>query len=122
MPIPDAEARVADRADKGLPTLVTELWALVRDYAKQETVDPLKRLGRFIGFGLPGALLTGIGVVLLMLAGLRALQTETGEHLTGSWSWVPYAAMLVVTAAVAGLSARAVTSTKRKAAKKGSVA
>lgn len=113
---------MADRSEKGLPTLVTELWELVRDYAKQETVDPLKSLGRFLLYGLPGALLTGIGSVLLVLAGLRALQTETGDRLTGSLTWIPYAVMLVAAGLVAGLSARAVTTMKRKAAKRGSVA
>jgi choline-glycine betaine transporter len=43
-----------------------------------------------------GALALGIGVILLMLAGLRALQTETGSTFTGNWSWLPYLIVLVV--------------------------
>jgi NO-binding membrane sensor protein with MHYT domain len=59
-------------------------------YAKQETIDPLKGLGRFLGYGVFGAVVLGIGVSLLLLSGLRALQTETGSTFTGNWSWAPY--------------------------------
>lgn len=89
---------MADPAPKSLPDVVSELWALTRDYARQETIDPLKGVGRYLGFGLGGALLGGLGVLLLMLAGLRALQTQTGTALTGFWSWLPYFIVLAVAA------------------------
>ena len=76
--------------DKSLPTLVTELYELVLAYLRQETLEPVKGLGRFVGFGLAGSVVTGIGSVLLLLGGLRAIQSETGRHLQGSWSWAPY--------------------------------
>ena len=38
--------------DKGTGEVIGDLWQLVRDYAKQETIDPLKSIGRFLGFGL----------------------------------------------------------------------
>lgn len=107
--------------DKSLPTIASELWELVVAYAKQETVDPLKRLGGFLLKGVPGALLTGIGLVLLSLAGLRALQTETGDTFEGSWSWAPYGILLVASGLVAALSARAIGANKRKAQKKGRI-
>ena len=53
---------------------VGELKNLVVGYAKQETVEPLKSLGRYVGFGAAGGTCVGIGVVLLMLALLRGLQ------------------------------------------------
>lgn len=90
-------------SDKSLPTLASELWALVRDYAKQQTLEPLKGVGRFIGFGLAGALFVGTGLLLLAVGLLRALQTETGTHFQGNWSWVPYLVVLVVSSAVLGL-------------------
>lgn len=91
--------------DKSLPTLATELWELVRDYAKQQLVEPLKGAGRFVGYGVGGGILLGTGLVLLAVGLLRALQTETGSHLQGNWSWVPYLAVLAVSAAVIGLLA-----------------
>jgi hypothetical protein len=79
-----------------LPQLVVELRELLVAYFQQETVVPLKQLGRYVGFGLAGALALGLGVMFLAVAGLRALQTETDTALTGNWSWAPYAIMVAV--------------------------
>ncbi len=70
---------------------IAELKELVVAYFKQEAIEPLAGLRRYIGFGLLGATLLGLGVLFLGMAGLRALQTETGSRFTGSWSWAPYA-------------------------------
>jgi hypothetical protein len=78
-----------------LPQLVSELRDLVVTYVKQQTIVPLKQLGRYIGFGVAGSLLLGFGVVFLAMSGLRALQTETNDTFTGDWSWVPYVIMVV---------------------------
>jgi len=74
-----------------LPQLVAELWELVVAYVKQETLVPLRQLRRYVLFGLLGSLLLGLGVLFLALAGLRALQVETGDTFDGNWSWAPYA-------------------------------
>lgn len=87
-----------------LPQLVLELRDLLVAYFKQETLLPLRQLGRYLAFGVAGSLLMGTGVMLLALGGLRLLQTETGTTFTGNWSWVPYVivfAGLVVGAAIA---------------------
>ena len=78
-----------------LPQLVLELRDLVITYLKQETLVPLRQLGRYVGFGIAGSLLLGLGAVLLGVGGLRALQTETGETFTGDWSWAPYLIVFV---------------------------
>ncbi|MGI9118667.1 MAG: hypothetical protein ACR2G7_00780 [Acidimicrobiales bacterium] len=88
--------------DKSLPNLASELWDLVRAYAKQEIIQPLKGLGRYAAFGLAGSLLLGIGVVLLVLAVLRVLQGQTGEAFDGNWSFAPYLLTLVLCVAVIG--------------------
>ncbi len=94
--------------DKGVGDIVNDLWQLCRDYAKQETIDPLKALGRFLGFGLGGAVSLALGLLFGAVAVLRALQTQTGEHLTGSWNFVPYLAALVFTAIAVALSVSAI--------------
>ena len=81
-PVPGA----ADSRNPPLPQLVSELWDLIVAYFKQETVVPLKQLGRWITFGILGALLLGVGVLLLAMAGLRALLEKTGTTFTGDLS------------------------------------
>lgn len=82
---------------------VRELKDLVVTYAKQETLEPLKGLKKFIGFGLGGALLLGTGVFFLAMGALRALQTQTGTTFTGNWSWAPYLIVVVSLALLAVL-------------------
>ncbi len=81
---------------KSIPEVMSELWELLIAYAKQETVEPLKGLGRFIAFGLGAALVGSTGIVLLTLGVLRVLQTHTDDHLAGNWNWVPYLVALAV--------------------------
>lgn len=108
-------AKKAEQKSTG--EIAGDLWTLVRDYAKQETIDPLKSIGRFLGWGIAGGLVLSLGIMFGLLALLRALQTETGEHLTGSWNWVPYLVTLVVAIVAAALAARAITKPNRQDAK-----
>jgi hypothetical protein len=82
-----------------------EFVQLVVDYAKQETLEPLKSLGRFVAFGVAGSLFLAAGCVLLLLAALRALQTETGTTFVGNRSWLPYVIIAALAIVVMGLSA-----------------
>jgi hypothetical protein len=81
-------------ADKSIPQVASELWELSTAYAKQETLGPLKGLQVFLAWGVAGALCLGTGVILLILVGLRALQTQTGSTFRGSLTWVPYVIVL----------------------------
>jgi uncharacterized BrkB/YihY/UPF0761 family membrane protein len=100
---------------KSIAQVLSELWELLRDYAKQETVEPLKGLGRYIGYGLVSAVLLGVGNILLTLALLRVLQTHTDDHLTGSLTWVPYAISLVFLVVLVLLCVYAIKPKERKA-------
>jgi hypothetical protein len=95
-------ARNVDSA-KSIPQVASELWELSVAYARQETIDPLKGLGRFLGFGVGGSVLFGVGSILLLLAELRLLQTETGSSFTGSLSWIPYMLVCLSAALLSGL-------------------
>ncbi len=77
--------------------------SLVIAYVKQETLDPLKALGRFVLFGVVGSIAIAVGTIMLLLAGLRVLQTETGTF-HGNLSWVPYLIVAAAALAVIGLS------------------
>ena len=105
--------RSAKANDKSMPTLAGELYDLVRAYAKQETLEPIKGLGRYAAFGVVGSVLVGIGVVLLAVGVLRVLQTETGDTFDGGWSWVPYVLTLLACALVAGAAGWAATRRRR---------
>jgi hypothetical protein len=87
---------VPEPSSKSVPEVATELWSLTKDYARQETIDPLKGVGRYLAYGFAGAVIGGTGVALLLLSLLRALQTETGSSFTGNLSWVPYVIVLGV--------------------------
>ena len=100
--------------EKSLPTQASELWDLVRTYAKQETVEPLKGIGRAVGWGLAGSVLVGFGVVLLALGALRALQDETTAF-DGNWSFAPYLLVLLGCAIVLVLVG---TQTRKRKAKR----
>lgn len=89
----------ATRGSDGLLSDARELWGLVVAYVRQETVDPIKGLGRFVGYGLAGSLAVGVGGILLVVALLRLLQT--GSALDGNLSAIPY----LITFVVAGLAA-----------------
>ena len=67
---------------------------VVKAYAKQETIDPLKKLGPYLKIGVPGGLLGGLGAFLLTLGVLRFMQ-HRGSWVTGSLSWIPYLTAVV---------------------------
>jgi hypothetical protein len=105
---PDTEPTSA----KPVPEVLTELWELTVAYGKQETIEPLKGLGRFLGYGVLGAVMLGIGCMLLLLGGLRALQTQTDTTFTGNWSWAPYLIAVAAGAVLIGLALLRITRRK----------
>ena len=90
----EQDRRPARRQD----TSIEGLAYLVRDYAKQETLGPLKGAGRWLGYGVAGALLLGLGLALILLGLLRLIQTEWGRASSGSLSWLAYLIVLVICA------------------------
>jgi hypothetical protein len=85
---------VLTRVDQ--PPTIAETIDLVKAYAEQETIGPIKGAGRWIGMGLAGALTLGIGLSLVLLGLLRMIQTEWTRSSTGDLSWVSYAIVLIV--------------------------
>jgi hypothetical protein len=89
-------ARANERAKKAEDASVGEVIDFVKAYALQETVGPLKGAGRWLGFGVGGALALGFGLLLILVGLLRLLQTEWDRSATGSLSWLAYLITLVV--------------------------
>ncbi|TAN25098.1 MAG: hypothetical protein EPN30_05450 [Actinomycetota bacterium] len=86
----------------------SEFIELLIAYVKQETLQPISRLGRYVLFGLAGSILIATGSVLLIVGFLRLLQSETGSAFTGHLNWLPYVfsallGLIVVAAAVFGI-------------------
>ncbi|MEA2902099.1 MAG: hypothetical protein QOH36_1986 [Actinomycetota bacterium] len=81
-------------SDRGFLGDVSSLWQLVVAYFKQETLEPIKGLKRFVAWGLAGSLLVGLGSVMIVLGALRLLQTV--DAFDGNWSFIPYLVTLVV--------------------------
>lgn len=86
-----------------------DFFDLVKDYAKQETLEPLKGAGRWLAFGLAGSVVLILGGIALTLAMLRVLQEETGSTFTGNLSWVPHTLTLTAVILVIGLLAARIT-------------
>ncbi|MDW3179424.1 MAG: hypothetical protein R8J94_18670 [Acidimicrobiia bacterium] len=92
---------------------VQEVFDLVKAYAIQETATPLQGVGRYLKFGLPGAICLGIGFFFFALAGLRGLQEvdtfNGGDDGIGWFVWAPYAIVFAVAAIILGFLASRIT-------------
>ena len=86
---------------------VRELRELVVAYAKQETLDPVKGLGRYAGWGIAGSILMGFGIVFVEIGALRLLQgwgaADHGHRFNGNMSWAPYAIVVAGSIIIAAL-------------------
>jgi hypothetical protein len=99
----------SDNGSHGLRHAGDDAFQLTVDYLKQEVVQPLRGLGRFLYMGIAGSFFLAFGILLILLGVLRLLQTETGTALTGDWSWVPYAVVVVLGIAVIGVAVWRIT-------------
>jgi hypothetical protein len=109
MVVPDKDKSVS-KGDSGQIGQVIEL---VKEYARQETLGPIKGAGRWLAAGVAGAVLLGTGCVFLVLGVLRMAQTEYGKSFRGSWvSMLPYLFAFLASVAVMGVAAWRITKKK----------
>ena len=80
-----------------------EIKALALRYIKEETIQPIKEMGRFVLWGAVGSLLVGFGYFFLLFGALRFLQDQF-KVLDGTLSWIPYLIVVVLAAMVIGLT------------------
>jgi hypothetical protein len=101
MALPDSPRTTDDNAGQIAQTI-----QLVKEYAKQETLDPLKGASRWIAYGSLGSFLLGSACVFLVLGVLRLLQTEWPGTFGGHWTrLLPYIIALGVGLLVIALAA-----------------
>ena len=101
--MPSEPERPLARSSRDSTTSIGDVVQYVTTYAKQETLGPLRGAGRWLAFGGAGALLLGIGLLLVVLGVLRAVQTEWDRLARGSLSWAPYVLALVLCGALLAL-------------------
>jgi hypothetical protein len=81
-----------------IPQLTTELIDMSREYLRQETLEPAKRLGKTAGMGLGGAVTISLGAFFLVLALYNGLKMWLPA---GEW-WVVLARFITALAAAGG--------------------
>ena len=91
----------------------SELADLIVAYLKQETIEPVKHVLRWVGYGVAGSIAICFGVTLVLLGILRLFQTAFGTTFTGSLNWLPYLFTLVFAAVIATSAAMAAKRRRR---------
>ncbi len=89
-------ARQAERAKQAEDASIGEVIDYIKEYAKQETIGPLKGAGNWLGYGFGAAAALGVGLVLMLVGLLRLLQTEWDRSASGNLSWLAYLIVLIV--------------------------
>jgi hypothetical protein len=104
--VPEQDKIVDKLVSKSDYAQITEVVDLVKEYARQETLGPIKGAGRWLGAGAAGAALLGAGCALLVLGLLRMVQNEFGKSFQGDWTHLlPYLFALVASVLVMAFAA-----------------
>jgi hypothetical protein len=98
MSIPESSRR------RKAPDHVTDLVDSVKQYARQETIDPIRGAARWVAVGTLASLSLGLALVFFALAVLRLSQYLGGQSLSASWSFVHYFITFIVVSGLVVLS------------------
>lgn len=82
------------KTSNSVPAMIRDLKTMSLQYVKDELGGPFRGIGRWMLFGAAGSTFFAFSAFFIVLATIRVLQAETGDHLTGNLSWVPYIAGL----------------------------
>jgi len=97
---PMTSPRISSRPARGPVSQFNDLADSVKQYARQETIEPLKGAARWVGVGSVAATSLGLALIFTSLGILRLSQDVGGTVLDGSWSFVHYFITLTVVAVV----------------------
>jgi cytochrome c biogenesis protein CcdA len=76
---------------------IGEVIDTIKAYAQQQTIGPLKNVGRWLAYGAAASFTLSIGLLIMLLGLLRLIQAEWERSATGALSWLAYVITLVVT-------------------------
>ena len=93
-----ASSRISPRTPRGPVDQVGDLFDSVKQYARQETLEPIKGAVRWVAVGTLAALCLGLALVFTALGILRLSQDLGGTTLDGSWSFLHYFITLSIVA------------------------
>ena len=93
-----ASSRISPRPPRGPVDQVGDLFDSVKQYARQETLEPIKGAVRWVAVGTLAALCLGLALVFRALGILRLSQDLGGTTLDGSWSFLHYFITLSIVA------------------------
>ena len=91
-------SRITPRPAKGPVDQVGDLVDSFKQYARKETLEPIKGAIRWVAVGSVAALCLGLALVFAALGVLRLSQDLGGTVLDGSWSFLHYLITLCVVA------------------------
>ncbi|TSA51577.1 MAG: hypothetical protein D4R44_07650 [Actinobacteria bacterium] len=80
-----------------------QLFGLVRDYVKQETLGPLRGAGRWLIWGFFGGIALVFGAIVGLIGVLRLLQTEVFSAHPGL-NFLPYCIVMILAMVLIWLS------------------
>jgi hypothetical protein len=89
---------------RSAPDHVTDLVDSVKQYAKQETIDPIRGAARWIAVGTVASVSLGLALVFFAIAVLRLSQYLGGESLSASWSFLHYFITFIVVSAFVAIA------------------
>ena len=93
----------------GLRHAGDDAFQLTVDYVKQETVEPLRGLGRFLYMGIAGSFFLAVRHPVDPARRPAPAADRDGHGPDRDWSWVPYAAVFVLGLAVIGVAVWRIT-------------
>ena len=86
-----------------IPQLTTELIDMSRDYLRQETIEPAKKLGKHAGLGIGGAIVLAIGAICLVWGFYYGL-TQLFERTVSDSRWFVVLSRFITAFAAAGVA------------------
>jgi hypothetical protein len=102
--VPETDNSAPTSRTRNNDVSLNDIIETLKAYVRQELVGPLTGVGRWIAFGIAGALALGLGFLYVLLGVLRLVQTEWQRSASGSLSWLAYLITLAATLALLALT------------------